>query len=62
MGTEYYVVSEMSVCDMISHFEVYVNGTKVGDYSIANYIEGLNSGVAKALWGYGVAARNYKLS
>ena len=52
----------MPVYEMIDAFEVYVDGVKVGDYSIANYVDVTADPIAEALWGYGVAARNYKLS
>lgn len=61
-GTEYYAAEEMPVYEMIDAFEVYVDGVKVGDYSIANYVDVTADPIAEALWGYGVAARNYKLS
>ena len=57
---EYYVVEEMPVYEMIHEFEVYVDGAKVGDYSIANYVEESESAIASALYGYGVAAKAWK--
>ena len=58
--TEYYAVENMPVYEMIDEFDVYVNGEKVGSYSIANYVEVSENAIASALYGYGVAAKAWK--
>lgn len=59
LGTVYYVPVGMSVSDMVSPFEIYVGEEKICDYSIANYIEKTGNSIAKAIYGYGVALKNY---
>ena len=57
----YYAVAEMPVYEMIDSFEVYVNDAKVGNYSIANYVEMTENKIASALYGYGKAVANWKI-
>ena len=64
-GTVYYAVAEMPVYEMVDSFEVYVDDAKVGNYSIANYKEATEDAdakaIAEALYGYGVAVKNWKI-
>ena len=60
-GTVYYAVAEMPVYEMIHSFEVYVNDAKIGNYSIANYVELTENKIAAALYGYGKAVENWKI-
>ena len=60
-GVDYYAVEEMPVYEMIDAFEVYVDGTKVGDYTLANYVVVSENALASALYGYGVAVKNWKI-
>ena len=59
LGVTYYTPSAMPVSDIGVSFEIYANGDKIAEYSIANYIEETNNGIAKALHGYGAAVKNY---
>ena len=59
--TAYYAVAEMPVYEMVGAFDVYVNGEQVGTYSIANYVELTSNEIASALYGYGVAVKNWKI-
>ena len=64
-GTNYYVVEEMPVYEMVGAFVVCVDGAEVGNYSIANYAEATTDegakAIADALYGYGVAVKNWKI-
>ena len=59
--TDYYAVKNMPVYEMVGAFVVCVDGAEVGNYSIANYINDTNNEIVTALYGYGVAVKNWKI-